>query len=245
MDRFVPRLAATLLLACMAVAPVFAIAPARAGDADVCANGPDPDAQISACTVVLRSGYVDREWAFNNRGDAHARKGDYDRAIRDYDQAIWIRSSYAIAYNNRGAAYENKNEYERAIRDYDRAGKLKRNTAAYQNNRCWIRGVLNRDLNTALDLCNLALALAPKDAAAFDSRGFVYFRLGALPQARADYDAALAIEPRLASSLLMRGIVKLRAGDNAGAGADIAAAKAIDPNIANRYARYGVTDSHP
>ena len=48
-------------------------------------------------------------------------KGDNDRAIADYDQAIRLKPDDAVAYNNRGAAWYGKGDYARAIGDYDRA----------------------------------------------------------------------------------------------------------------------------
>ncbi len=48
-------------------------------------------------------------------------KGEYDRAIADYDKAIALKPKYADFYNNRGIAYDKKGEYDRAIADYDKA----------------------------------------------------------------------------------------------------------------------------
>ena len=233
------------LLVCVAFA---AAAGPQAAAERACANAAaDPDTQIRGCTEVLQQSSVSdnhgRAWAYTNRGTAYARKGDTDSAIKDYDKAIWLRPLLLldIAHYYRGAAHAQKGDYQRAIRDYDEAGKLKRNTAAYQNARCWIRAVSNRDLMTALDLCNLALSLAPKSAATLDSRGFVYFRMGDMTKARADYDAALALTPKAAGSLFMRGVVRRRGGDTAAGDADIAAALTIDANVQTTYGLYGVT----
>ena len=43
--------------------------------------------------------------AYINRGHAYINKGDYDRAIADYTEAIRLDPKYAIAYGNRGKAY--------------------------------------------------------------------------------------------------------------------------------------------
>ncbi len=52
------------------------------------------------------------------------RKGQHDRAIEDYDQAIKLNPKLAIAFFNRGAAYSDKGQHDRAIQDYDQAIKL-------------------------------------------------------------------------------------------------------------------------
>ena len=55
--------------------------------------------------------------AYNNRGAAyHYKKGKYDRAIEDYNQAIRLAPGNAAMYLNRGYAYDNKGDYDRAIR---------------------------------------------------------------------------------------------------------------------------------
>lgn len=50
---------------------------------------------------------------------------DYDGKIRDYSEAIRLKSDYADAYYSRGNAYLNKGEVDCAIDDYDQAIRLK------------------------------------------------------------------------------------------------------------------------
>ena len=59
--------------------------------------------------------------AYDNRGHAWYAKGEYDKAIADYDEAIRLDPKYAMAYNNRGLAWYAKQEYDKAIADYDKA----------------------------------------------------------------------------------------------------------------------------
>ena len=75
----------------------------------------------------MPTAYANRGWAYND-------KGDYDRAIADFDRAIQLKPDYAEAYANRGWAYNNKGDYDRAIADFDRAIQLKPDYAlAYAN----------------------------------------------------------------------------------------------------------------
>ena len=46
--------------------------------------------------------------SFNNRGVAYQKKGEYDRAIEDFDTAIKIDPDYADAFANRAETYEKK-----------------------------------------------------------------------------------------------------------------------------------------
>ena len=52
------------------------------------------------------------------------KKGDYERAITDFDHAIRANPNFAFAYNGRGSAYANRREYERAIADFDAAIRI-------------------------------------------------------------------------------------------------------------------------
>jgi len=56
--------------------------------------------------------------------NAYQSKGDYQRAIQDYDEAIRIDPDSALAFNNRGSAFQHMGNYARAIQDYDQAIRL-------------------------------------------------------------------------------------------------------------------------
>ena len=66
---------------------------------------------------------IDSKYAFayNNRGNVYRDKGDVDRALADYNEAIRLDPKYAVAYNNRANAYRGKGELDRAIADYNDA----------------------------------------------------------------------------------------------------------------------------
>src|SRR5262245_46575131 len=73
----------------------------------------DNDARIAACTAVLNTGAREpkpRANALNDRGLAFAKKGQYDRAIQDFDDAIRIDPQNAIITSNRGWAFVNKGD---------------------------------------------------------------------------------------------------------------------------------------
>lgn len=108
------------------------------------------------------------------------------------------------------------------------------------NGRCWSRGLLGRDLDKALNDCDTAHRIQPKNASTLDSRGLIHLRRREFDRAIADYDASLAIQPKGAWSLYGRGLAKSNSGDAAGGKADMAAALAINPKIAEIAGRYGL-----
>jgi len=65
-------------------------------------------------------------------GNSYARKGDYDKAIKEYDKAIMLNPRYVVAYHVRGIAYAEKGDYEKAIADYSEAIRLKPDNTEYR-----------------------------------------------------------------------------------------------------------------
>src|ERR1700677_1904030 len=58
----------------------------------------DPDRSIEGCSALIQSGQeagINLAKAFYGRGSAYARKGDYEHAIQDYDQALRLNPSLA------------------------------------------------------------------------------------------------------------------------------------------------------
>jgi tetratricopeptide (TPR) repeat protein len=59
--------------------------------------------------------------AYFKRGATWHRKGDYDRAISDFTEAIKLEPNFPSAFDSRGMAWDDKAEYDRAISDYNEA----------------------------------------------------------------------------------------------------------------------------
>src|SRR6266704_3028072 len=105
--------------------------PALAADAPtsqewrVCTgDGSSSDLVIKSCSVVIQAGRETKARlaiAHYHRATAYRSKGDLDRAIKDYDQAILLAPTDAAAFNNRGLIFARKGDSDRAIQDYDRA----------------------------------------------------------------------------------------------------------------------------
>jgi tetratricopeptide (TPR) repeat protein len=119
-----------ILLALCVLAYGWMSARAEALDADKqsCVRDQDWDQGIRSCSQVLTRGNAESERnravAYVNRGIAYYRKGDYGRAIADFDQAIRIDPKFKPAYDNRSAAYEKKGDRDRAIADVMQGGCL-------------------------------------------------------------------------------------------------------------------------
>ena len=85
------------------------------------------DQRINGCSSIIQSSRETRRnlaIAYYSRGLAYYDKGDDDRAIDEYNEAIRLDPKYAQAYFNRGNAYYQKGDDDRAIADYSEAIRL-------------------------------------------------------------------------------------------------------------------------
>lgn len=69
------------------------------------------------------------------RGDDFNIKGEFERAIADYDAALKADPAFAEALNSRGMAWRAKGDRRRALSDFDAALKLKPDYQAARANR--------------------------------------------------------------------------------------------------------------
>jgi tetratricopeptide (TPR) repeat protein len=194
-----------LLPACMLMAVLLPIADARAQtlqDHRWCEgeSGATIAQRLDGCSAVIRGGREKGDKLaeiFNNRGVAYRLKGDHERAVADYAQAIKLNPKFAAAFNNRGVAYDHKGDYDRAIADYDQAIKLKPDYAdAYIN-----RGIAYRNkeqLDRAIADYDQAIKLESDCALAYYHRGNLYEKAGNKHSAIADFRKSLELytDPR-------------------------------------------------
>lgn len=207
-----------------------------------CYSGDTPDKTIEACTSVIAGGIVDRidlGVAFRNRGNAHSEKGQYKRALADYDHAMAINPADGEVLNDRGTTYSAMGDNDLAILDYDRSLVLNPANAMVLSNRCFAKAVMDRIVEGLAD-CNESLRLRPGDSSTLASRGFAYLKMGRPEEAIADYDAEIRINPGNPYSLFGRGIAKRQKGNLSGSDTDLAAAKELAADIAATMAKLGV-----
>ncbi len=212
--------------------------------------------------IELDPEYAD---AYNQRGIAFRRNGDFARAIADQSKAIEIKPTFAPAYNSRGFAYQQQKDYDRALVDYNKAIELDPGYAIAHFNRA-ITHAKKDDTNCAIadlkqaiklgggDIDYLFDAMKPtehnqivslftqaierdaKDAAAHYERGLLYAAVDEPQRAIADYSQAIEIDPAYVEAYVARGkAYSSERFDDPRAMADYNKAIALDPRSAHAY----------
>ena len=105
-----------------------------------------------------------------NRGVEWTNKGEHDKAIADFTEAIRIDPKLSGAYSNRGSAWDNKGEHDKAIADYTEAIRIDPRLATAYSNRGLVwekKGALDK----AIADCTEAIRIDPKIARAYNHRG--------------------------------------------------------------------------
>ncbi len=128
---------------------------------------------------------------YNARGLVWRDKGDYERALLDFGEAILRNPNYSFPYINRGDIWFLKKDIAKALADFNKALAITPHVIAYAyRGRAWL--ALD-DRERAFADFREALRVSPNDISALEGRGEAYEQSGDLVSARADYERALSI----------------------------------------------------
>jgi len=144
--------------------------------------------------IYISDDYATTPAIYINLGNIYSGKGNDEKAISDFDQAIALDPDYAEAYRERGITYGNKGDLDQAIADLSKAIELFPDFAdAYHDRGNVYSG--KGDIDNAISDLNQAIIIDPNFAEAYHDRGDVYNTKGEIDNAIADYNKAIAIDP--------------------------------------------------
>jgi tetratricopeptide (TPR) repeat protein len=133
------------------------------------------------------------------RGRAYNDLGEYDRAIRDFGQAIQYDPDDVNGYNFRGRAYMDKRLYPAAIADFEHAIEIDPGYEDPYNNLAWILATAQdarlRDGERAVELAQEAVKLLPSEPTHHDTLAAAYAEAGRYPEAVETQQQAIAALP--------------------------------------------------
>jgi tetratricopeptide (TPR) repeat protein len=183
--------------------------------------------------------------ALNNRGVVSMRKGEFQRAIDDFNASLkYINGpNRYYPYFNRGHALTLKRDYRAALADFAQARQLKPAGLEAPNFRCITYTEMGR-FDEAIADCNEVLAKFPKSPYTLTSRANAQLARGDQTAAMEDYNSVLQINPNYVRAYAGRAALHEKRGDLERARADYRAASAalskfddIETAIARRQAR--------
>lgn len=153
------------------------------------------------------------------RGNLRMSLGDPQGAVRDYNQALEVDNTAALAFVQRGQAENALGKSGNALKSYSQAIRLDPNLAAAYLNRCLTKSNLN-DQPGAISDCTEATGINPNLLTAYQNRGLAYHRAGNYKQAIADLNVAIKLDGEDATSYYQRGLIRLDLQDKEGAISD-------------------------
>ena len=233
-----PAICAAVFVAASAVFTSMAAADDRV---DCYGRTAPVDARIAACSRVIASGTVKGPNLANTygwRGMAWSEKGQLDRAIADFDQALTLAPTSAAIHNERGFALLSKGNNEKALADFDAVIQFDPASAqAYLGHGTAQLNLRRYDL--AIKDFDEVLKLDPKSADAYNNRGYSYLISGQPDRALADLDKAIELNPRNSPPHSNRGLAYQEKGDLDRARTEFDQAIALDPKKIELYINRG------
>ncbi|WP_337884006.1 tetratricopeptide repeat-containing serine protease family protein [Fischerella thermalis] len=159
-------------------------------------------------------------------GGAKAKRGDYQGAISDYNQALQLSPNNSDAFYQRGVANHKQKNYQAALEDFNQVIRLSpKNAFAYA-----FRGHLRLqlgDFKGANADGNQAIRLEPNSGYGYLVRGAGRFFLKEQQGAFADFDHSIKLLPDQPNVYIVRAVARRFTGDKQGALADYQKAAAL------------------
>ena len=141
----------------------------------------------------------------------HIRNGEYDKAIKNYEEAIKNGVDYPTVHNNLAVIYLQDSKKTKAIEEYQKAIKKKPKEPIFVYNLAVLYKDKN-DVDKATEHFNKVLKIDPNFYLADVSLADIYKEQGELEKALEFYKKALKITPSYPHAHLMTGEIYLKQG---------------------------------
>ena len=179
-------------------------------------------------TESFSSRYSTNAVAHYLKGDALARCGNYDLALKSFAQALKYKPNFALALNARGVIYAHRKQWNEALADFEKACAIAPKFADAHASLGNLL-LLKKAPSGAVDCFNKVLPLFPEFALALNGRGCANFGDGFWAEAGNDfkqaceYDATMKLALFNANALakVELDLASKALGDSAGMSIDV------------------------
>lgn len=148
------------------------------------------------------------------RAGAHWARGNSDKALSDFDEAIQLGYDTANAYSSRALFLTASNAYDKAIEDFSKAIEKGDKSESTYINRAAAYLQVNK-IDDAITDYSAAIQLNDKNAGVLQQRATAYKVKGDLDNAIADFTKAMELNPNFIPATMGRGYVYFQRGDHA------------------------------
>jgi tetratricopeptide (TPR) repeat protein len=214
------------------------------------------EASLKVCDAMIadkRHPLRDYVQAYENRGDLYMRKGQFDVAMQNYDQAVALLAkatkitksmfepdtptsvgtiSAGSVFYQRGMAWQRHGQFQRAADDYTRSLQYYEDAQHYWRRAQAYQGA--GQLDQAIRDFDKAVSLAGDNGMFIAERGLAFNRKGDFDRAIADFDKAISLAANDNVAFNGRGLAWLGKGDLARALSDFDRAIALGGSAAYR-----------
>src|SRR5262245_6649250 len=179
-----------------------------------CFNGTTHDGIIANCTAFIASTQDSetRGNALSKRALAYYHRGEYEKSMADYAQAIALNPFQSSRFVGLCLTYTKMKNDGRALANCNEAVRLDPRSTNALLNRAFVHSV-KRDHERAIADYDHVIRLDAKSAIAFYNRGIAYQSKGDDEHAIADYSEAIRLKPDYAEAYGARGALRRRKGD--------------------------------
>lgn len=189
--------------------------------------------QLKSCSALINSAKEspsNRAIAYIRRALLWRSKGDPDRGLADFSEAIRLDPSPAAYFNRAMTWRHQKGDHARAVADFSHAiNRDPKMTLAYFNRALSYADL--KDFDRAIVDYNETIRLDPKHVLAYNNRGSAWHMKGDLDRAIADYGDVIRLSPGYSAAYYNRGLAWRAKGETALADADFDQAIKLNPNM--------------
>lgn len=168
-------------------------------------------------------------------GNDYYERGDYEKAIENYNMAILLNPIFSEAYFNRALSYYQLKNFDRSLTDYAKSADLDPNNPIIYNNRgdAYYR---KQDFQGAIKDYDKAVTLNSNYLKAYYNRGLSYASLEEYDKAVTDFTKVIELKPDFAEAWHLRGLAYEYGGDLDNAIKDYEKAMELNPEFSEAKA---------
>ena len=143
-------------------------------------------------------------------GNEWIKKGDYEKAIGNFEQALKINEKNVIAHLSLGLAYAHTGQLDKAVEHGRKAAELDPGYASFYN--LGLIYATNKEADKAIEALDKALEISPGSHMAEYQKGLVYTSQKAYDNALASHRHAIELNPYFADAYLAVAGISYRLG---------------------------------